>query len=88
MCYFGIRYLKKKGLFLLVVLLIQEVNLTVLMIFYYPSQGRTQNLMWVGSFLEKVDLFDGAGVQSTPSMQSMLKLGGSGGMPPQENFEK
>ena len=53
-----------------------------------PSQGRTQNLMWVGSFQEKVDLFDGAGVQSTPSMQSMLNLGGSGGMPPQENFEK
>ena len=51
-------------------------------------QGRTQNLMWVGSFQEKVDLFDGAGVQSTPSMRSMLKLGGSGGMPPQENFEK
>ena len=23
-------------------------------------QGRTQNLMWVGSFQEKVDLFDGA----------------------------
>ena len=40
--------------------------------------------MWVGSFQEKVDLFDGAGVQSTPSMRSMLKLGGSGGMPPQE----
>ena len=32
--------------------------------------------MWVGSFQEKVDHFDGAGVQSTPSMQSMLKLGG------------
>ena len=31
-------------------------------------QGRMQNLMWVGSFQEKVDLFDGAGVQSTPSM--------------------
>ena len=27
-------------------------------------------------------------VQSTISMRSMLKLGGSGGMPPQENFEK
>ena len=26
-------------------------------------------------------------VRSTTSMQSMLKLGGSGGMPPQENFE-
>ena len=26
-------------------------------------------------------------VRSTISMQSMLKLGGSGGMPPQENFE-
>ena len=51
------------------------------------SQGRTQNLMWVGSFQEKVDLFDGAGVQSTPSMRSMLKLGGSGGMPPQENLK-
>ena len=50
-------------------------------------QGCTQNLMWVGSFQEKVDLFDGAGVQSTPSMQSMLKLGGSGGMPPQENLK-
>ena len=50
-------------------------------------QGRTQNLMWVGSFQEKVDLFDGAGVQSTPSMRSMLKLGGSGGMPPQENLK-
>ena len=31
----------------------------------------------------------GRGVRSTlPSMQSMLELGGSGGMPPQENFEK
>ena len=31
----------------------------------------------------------GRGVQSIlPSMQSMLELGGSGGMPPQENFEK
>ena len=46
------------------------------------NQGRTQNLMWVGSFQEKVDLFDGAGVQSTPSMQSMLKLGGLGACPP------
>jgi len=27
-------------------------------------------------------------VQSTISMRSMLMLGGSGGMPPQENFEK
>ena len=27
-------------------------------------------------------------VQSTLSMRSMLLLGGSGGMPPQENFEK
>ena len=44
-------------------------------------QGRTQNLMWVGSFQ---DLFDGAGVQSTPSMQSMLKLGGSGACPPRK----
>ena len=33
--------------------------------------------MWVGSFQEKVDLFDGVGVQST-------KLGGSGGMPPRK----
>ena len=47
-------------------------------------QGRTQNLMWVGSFQEKVDLFNGAGVQSTASMR---KLGGSGGMPPQENLK-
>ena len=31
----------------------------------------------------------GRGVQSTlPSMRSMLELGGSGGMHPQENFEK
>ena len=29
---------------------------------YVLRQGRTQNLMWVGSFQEKVDLFDGAGV--------------------------
>ena len=36
-------------------------------------------------FSRKSGPFDGAGVQSTPSM---LKLGGSGGMPPQENFEK
>ena len=28
------------------------------------------------------------GVQSTPSMRSMLHLGGSGGMPPQENLQK
>ena len=39
------------------------------------------------TYTEKVDLFDGAGVQSTPSMQSMLKLEGSGGMPPQENLK-
>ena len=43
-----------------------------------------QNLMWVGSFQEKVDLFGSAGVQSTPCMRSMLKLGGSGGMPPRK----
>ena len=31
----------------------------------------------------------GRGMRSTlPSMQSILELGGSGGMPPQENFEK
>ena len=54
----------------------------------YNFQGRTQNLMWVGSFQEKVNFFDGAGVQSTPSMQSMLKLGGSGGMPLPGKFEK
>ena len=31
----------------------------------------------------------GRGVQSTlPSMRSVLELGGSGGMPSQENFEK
>ena len=31
----------------------------------------------------------GRGVQSTlPSMLCMLELGGSGGMPPQEKFEK
>ena len=47
-------------------------------------QARMQNLMWVGSFQEKVDLFDGAGVQSTPSMQSMLKLGGLGACPPRK----
>ena len=35
-------------------------------------------------FSRKSGLFDGAGVQITPSMQSMLKLGGSGGMFPQE----
>ena len=40
-----------------------------------------QNLMWVVSFQEKVDLFDGAVVQS------MLKLGGLRACP-QENFEK
>ena len=47
--------------------------------------------MWVGSFQEKVDLFDFDMLQvckAQPSMRSMLKLGGSGGMPPQENFEK
>ena len=48
----------------------------------YKIQGRTQNLMWVGSFQEKVDLFDGA--LCTPSMQSMLKLGGLGGMLPRK----
>ena len=42
--------------------------------------------MWVGSFQEKVDLFDGAGVQSTPSMQNILKLGGLGACP-QENLK-
>ena len=40
--------------------------------------------MWVGSFQEKVDLFDGAGVQNTPSMRSMLKLGGLGACPPRK----
>ena len=54
---------------------------------YYSIQGRMQNLIWVGSFQEKVDLFDGAGVQSTPSMRSMLKLGGLGACPPRK-FEK
>ena len=29
-----------------------------------------------------------AGVQSTPSMHSMLFLGGSGSMPPQENLNR
>ena len=43
--------------------------------------------MWVGSFQEKVDFFDGAGVQSTPSMRSMLKLGGLGACPSQENLK-
>ena len=38
-------------------------------------------------FSRKSGPFDGAGVQSTPSMRSMLKLGGSGGMPPQENLK-
>ena len=51
---------------------------------YNTQQGRTQNLMWVGSFQEKVDLFDGAGVQSPPSMRSMLKLGGLGAYPPRK----
>ena len=51
---------------------------------YACRQGRTQNLVWVGSFQEKVDLFDGAGVQSTPSMRSMLKLGGLGACPPRK----
>ena len=49
------------------------------------SQGCTQNLMWVGSFQEKVDLFDFDMVQVC---EGMLKLGESGGMPPQEIFEK
>ena len=39
-------------------------------------------------FSRKSGPFDGAGVQSTPSMRSMLKLGGSGGMPPPGKFEK
>ena len=47
-------------------------------------QGRTQNLMWVGSFQEKVDLFEFDMVQHAKH----AKARGSGGMPPQENFEK
>ena len=47
----------------------------------FSYQGRTQNLMWAGSFQEKVDLFDFDMVQVCKAM-------GSGGMPPQENFEK
>ena len=50
-------------------------------------QGRTQNLMWVDSFQEKVDLFDGAGVQIIPSHAKNAKARGSGGMPPQENLK-
>ena len=46
-----------------------------------------QNLLWVGSFQEKVDLFDSAGVQSTQHAKH-AKARGSGGMPSQENFEK
>ena len=49
----------------------------------YYDQGRTQNLMWVGSFQEKVDLFDGAGVQSTQHAKH-AKARGSGGMPPRK----
>ena len=41
------------------------------------GQGCTQNLMWVGSFQEKVDLFDFDMVQ-----MCMLKLGGLGHAPP------
>ena len=40
--------------------------------------------VWVGSFSEKVNLF----AWNTPSMGSILKLGGSGGMLPQGNFLK
>ena len=48
-----------------------------------------QNLIWVGSFQEKVDLFDGVGVQSTPSMHAKhAKARGVWGHTPQENFEK
>ena len=43
--------------------------------------------MWVGSFQEKVDLFDFDMVQVCKA--SMLNLGGLGACPPmQENFEK
>ena len=47
-----------------------------------------QNLMWVGSFQEKVDLVDGAGVKSTPSMRSHAKARGVWGHAPPGKFEK
>ena len=44
-----------------------------------------QNLIWVGSFQEKVDLFDGVGVQSTPSMHAKhAKARGLGAYPPEK----
>jgi len=47
-------------------------------------QGRSQTFVWVGSFGGKGGPF----LWSKSSMQSMLKLRGSEGMLPQENFLK
>ena len=46
------------------------------------DQGRIQNFAKGGSWLMAMVYI----VCSTMSMQSMLMLGGSGGMPPQENL--
>ena len=49
-------------------------------------QGRTQNLMWVGSFQEKVD-FSWCRCAKHTQHAKHAKAGGSGGMPPQENLK-
>ena len=55
----------------------------------YYSRGGSRIYKRGGGLTQGTNLL-GRGVQSTlPSMQSMLELGGSGGMPPpQEIFEK
>ena len=50
------------------------------------TQGHSQTFIWVGSFRRKVDLFishiSAYIMMCIPGMWSMLKLEGSGGMPP------
>ena len=48
----------------------------------FYSEGAKHVFSWVSYNLLKFDIRSHYAVQSTTSMQSMLKLGGSGGMPP------
>ena len=55
----------------------------------FVEQGRTQNLVWVGSFQEKVDLFDGAGACAKHTQHvKHAKARGVWGHAPPGKFEK
>ena len=57
--------------------------LVIMVMYFHSNQGRIQYFAKGGSWLMAVVYI----VCSTMSMQSMLMLGGSGGMPPQENLK-